>query len=239
MILLNHSPVTAQISQEFHDEFKNHVQNSCLCPKVMTYFSTGIAEECSEFLDVVNLILKERDRIGKEELNDEHNNKLNDLVRSEAGDIMWYMYALTFSLPGGQFFETDQDEGAGNTNLKPVTCLLSSRIENGSIEGIFKDSKSTDSQKLNDLKNGLCSSMGKLCGSVKKFSRGDKKWDVFYERIQRDVNNLLLILSNCLFCLSVLLDDKNLSLESAMRCNVQKIANRMSKGTIKGDGEVR
>merc|ERR1712018_181937 len=198
-----------------------------------------MGEECAEFLDVVNLILKERNRIGKEELNDKHDNKFNDLVKSEAGDIMWYMYALSFSLPGGQFFETDQDERAGNTNLKPVTCFSSSTIENGSIDGIFKDSKSTDSQKLNDLKNSLCSAMGKLCGSVKKFSRGDRKWDVFYDRIQRDVNNLLLFLSNCLFCLSVLLNDKKLSLESAMQCNIQKIANRMSKGTIKGDGEVR
>ena len=81
--------------------------------------------------------------------------------------------------------------------------------------------------------------MGKLCGSIKKFSPGDKHWADFHERIQRKVDNLLFILANNLFCLSKNFNDKNLSLENAMRCNIQKIAQRMSKGTIKGDGEIR
>ena len=239
MSLLGTSPISVEISHELNDEFTNHVLKSCLCPKVMTYFSTGIAEECAEFLDVVNLILKEN--IGKEESGNELDPKLGKSAISEAGDIMWYIYALSFSLPGGLFSETLEDEniGKGQHSSQRVICIPGSKTEDDFIQNIFKDLKSTNGQKLNDLKNGLCSSMGKLCGSVKKFSRGDRSWDVFYERIQLNVNNMLLILANNLFCLSILFHDDNLTLENAMRCNIKKIAQRMSKGTIKGDGEVR
>ena len=66
MTTLGHSPISVQISKELDEEFKNHVLKSCLCPKVMTYFSTGIAEECAEFLDVMNLVLKETTNFEKE-----------------------------------------------------------------------------------------------------------------------------------------------------------------------------
>jgi len=239
MTLLDNSTISVEISQELNDEFTDHVQKSCLCPKVMTYFSTGIAEECAEFLDIVNLILREN--IEKAERGNELDPKLGKLAISEAGDIMWYIYALSFSLPGGLFTETLVDENVEKVqhSSQRVICIPGSKTDDNFIQNIFKDLKSTNGQKLNDLKNGLCSSMGKLCGSVKKFSRGDKDWDVFYERIQRDVNNMLLILANNLFCLSILFHDDNLTLENAMRCNIQKIAQRLSKGTIKGDGEVR
>ena len=239
MTLLDNSTISVEISQELNNEFTDHVQKSCLCPKVMTYFSTGIAEECAEFLDIVNLILREN--IEKAERGNELDPKLGKLAISEAGDIMWYIYALSFSLPGGLFTETLVDENVEKVqhSSQRVICIPDSKTDDNFIQNIFKDLKSTNGQKLNDLKNGLCSSMGKLCGSVKKFSRGDKDWDVFYERIQRDVNNMLLILANNLFCLSILFHDDNLTLENAMRCNIQKIAQRLSKGTIKGDGEVR
>ena len=239
MTLLDNSTISVEISQELNNEFTDHVQKSCLCPKVMTYFSTGIAEECAEFLDIVNLILREN--IEKAERGNELDPKLGKLAISEAGDIMWYIYALSFSLPGGLFTETLVDENVEKVqhSSQRVICIPGSKTEDDFLQNIFKDLKSTNGQKLNDLKNGLCSSMGKLCGSVKKFSRGDKDWDVFYERIQRDVNNMLLILANNLFCLSILFHDDNLTLENAMRCNIQKIAQRLSKGTIKGDGEVR
>ena len=239
MTLLDSSPISVEISQELNDEFTNHVLKSCLCPKVMTYFSTGIAEECAEFLDIVNLILKENTE--KAECEKKLDPKLMESALSEAGDIMWYMYALSFSLPGGLFYETLEDENIEKIqhSSQRVICIPGSKTEDDFIENIFKDLKSTTGQKLNDLKNSLCSSMGKLCGSVKKFSRGDKNWDVFYKRIQQDVNNMLLILANNLLCLSILFRDDNVTLENAMLCNIQKIAQRMSKGTIKGDGEVR
>jgi len=239
MTLLDYSTISVEISKELNDEFTDHVQKSCLCPKVMTYFSTGIAEECAEFLDIVNLILREN--IERAERGKELDPKLGKLAISEAGDIMWYIYALSFSLPGGLFTETLLDENVEKVqhSSQRVISIPGSKTDDNFIQNIFKDLKSTNGQKLNDLKNGLCSSMGKLCGSVKKFSRGDKDWDVFYERIQRDVNNMLLILANNLFCLSILFHDDNLTLENAMRCNIQKISQRLSKGTIKGDGEVR
>ena len=110
MTTLGHSPISVQISKELDDEFKNHVLKSCLCPKVMTYFSTGIAEECAEFLDIMNLILKETNNSEKENCGKELDPKLGELALSEAGDIMWYTYALSFSLPGGKFLETKTDE---------------------------------------------------------------------------------------------------------------------------------
>merc|ERR1719278_1909102 len=202
----------------------------------MTYFSTGIAEECAEFLHIINLILKENTE--EAECEKKLDPKLMESALSEAGDIMWYMYALSFSLPGGLFYETLEDENIEKIqhSSQRVICIPGSKTEDDFIENIFKDLKSTTGQKLNDLKNSLCSSMGKLCGSVKKFSRGDKNWDVFYKRIQEDVNNMLLILANNLLCLSILFHYDNQTLENAMLCNIQKISQRMSKGTIKGDG---
>jgi len=76
------------ISQELHDEFEAHVINSCLCPKVMTYFSTGVAEECAKFLDVINSILKENTKLVNENCGQKLDHNLRNLVLSEAGDIM-------------------------------------------------------------------------------------------------------------------------------------------------------
>lgn len=235
-----YTPISVKISQELHHDFETHVINSCLCPKIITYFSTGVAEECVEFLDVINLILKKNVKCEGEGCGQKLDHNLSKMVLSEAGDLMWYIYALSFTLPGGHYFLESQDKHEKDPSIKPVSCFPGSRIENNLIpQDIFKSLKTCDLQDLNDLKNCLCSAMGKLCGSIKKFSRGDKPWDTFHERIQRDMDNLLFILESNLFCLSKKFNDKNLTLENAMRCNIQKIAGRMSKGTIKGDGEIR
>ena len=65
------------------------------------------------------------------------------------------------------------------------------------------------------------------CGSLKKWSRGDKEWSEFRERIQRQLSHLLLVLSELG------------SLERAMEGNIVKIKARKDRGTLKGDGSER
>merc|ERR1712096_450035 len=68
-----------------------------------------------------------------------------------------------------------------------------------------------------------------LCGSVKKWSRGDKSWDSFKPRIQRGVSDLIKLVDMV----------SPVSLEVAMEKNIEKIKGRRERGVVKGDGNLR
>ena len=118
---------------------------------------------------------------------------------SELGDVLWYIFALCQSL---------QD-------VSPVlpSDQKSRRVNN-------PDDRKTDSTTL-------LAAVGELCGSLKKWSRGDKSWSEFKERIQRQISHLLLIISELG------------QVEEAMEGNIAKIKARKEKGTLRGDGSDR
>ena len=70
---------------------------------------------------------------------------------------------------------------------------------------------------------------GKLCGSVKKWNRGDQSWDKFQERIQRNVSELLDLLAVI----------SPVPLEVAMKKNIEKILSRRERNVVLGDGSDR
>lgn len=75
----------------------------------------------------------------------------------------------------------------------------------------------------------LLSACGKLCGSIKKWSRGDQSWDIFKPRIQKGVSDLLQLVVMV----------SSVSLEVAMEKNIEKIKGRRERGVVKGDGNLR
>ena len=119
---------------------------------------------------------------------------------SELGDVLWYIFALCQS-------------------LQDVNPVLPSEQEQKSMKANNPDKK-TDAAIL-------LSAVGELCGSLKKWSRGDKAWVEFKERIQRQISHLLLILTELG------------QLKEAMEGNIVKIKARKEKGTLKGDGSNR
>ena len=236
----NNLPESLKMNQELHEQFELHVLNTCVRNDYpSTYFSTGIAEECVEFLDLVNKILKGTSRTSEQNIDPKIDESIYNLVKSEAGDLLWYLYALSLSLPGGKF-SCDKDLSHDVTH-KPMPVSCSYRLNKSSSvnsEMLFLG-ESPDKQKLSDLKDQLCSAMGKLCGSVKKFSRGDQPWKIFQIRIQQEIDILLTHLLGILYLLSKFLNVHEISLEDAMRCNIHKIRERKLKNTIQGDGENR
>ena len=120
---------------------------------------------------------------------------------SELGDVLWYVFALCQS-------------------LQDVSPTLPSEQEQQSSRVNNPDRK-TDSAAT------LLAAVGELCGSLKKWSRGDKAWSEFKDRIQRQISHLLLILSDLG------------QVEEAMEGNIVKIKARKEKGTLRGDGSDR
>ena len=70
---------------------------------------------------------------------------------------------------------------------------------------------------------------GKLAGSVKKWNRGDQSWDNFKPRIQKNVSDLLGLLSHI----------SPVPLEAAMKKNIEKIHSRRERKVVLGDGSER
>lgn len=228
------------MSQNPSEEFENHVINSCFCFVLgPTYFSTAIAEETAELFDAVSSAITDRSTHNGRDDDKDTNEKALYLVLSEAGDILWYLYALSLSLPGGKFYAENNLNNSEHMSPVLISCNLEYRDQSISRIGIIDESY--DNQQMLHLKDRLISAMGKLCGSVKKFSRGDQSWeDVFQKRIQHDFDTLLITLKQILHFLQMLFRPKmSLSLEDAMKCNMKKISQRKLKGTIKGDGENR
>ena len=225
------------MSQNPSEEFENHVINSCFCFMLgPTYFSTAIAEETAELFDAVSSAMTDHLTHNGRDDKDTLEKALYSVL-SEAGDILWYLYALSLSLPGGKFYA---DKSPNNSeHMSPVLISCNREYRDQSSSRITDESYKN--QQMLDLKDRLISAMGKLCGSVKKFSRGDQSWeDVFHKRIQRDFDTLLITLKQILHFLEMLFRPKmSLSLEDAMKCNMKKISQRKLKGTIKGDGENR
>ena len=230
----SHSSKT-QVSRDVHREFENHVIKSCMkCVKNPTYFTTGIAEECAEFLDAVKLTKFDQ------KVNVQHDRDAYRLVISEAGDLLWYLYALSLSLPGGKFSTLTANVSEKDQIPNPVSCFYDENEKFFSrIQTHGNSICCSDVEELRDLKDQLCSAMGKLCGSVKKFSRGDKVWDTFQKRIQQDIDILLWTLVQIFLLLPKCLNAPEITLQTAMRYNIEKINSRMSNGVIRGDGENR
>ena len=235
-----HNPVTFQTDYVLHAQFELHVLNTCVRNDFPpTYFSTGIAEECVEFIDVLNKILKGTNSKAPTEVislvANSHegkedsiralgvNQSIYKLALSEAGDILWYLYALSLSLPGGKWSSV-----AGPTLIKGLDFSFAEKCHCSSID-----------QKLDNLKDELCSNMGKLCGSVKKFSRGDQSWDKFQKRIESEISTIIYHLQCILHLLQTYCNQDELTVKCAMIHNIQKIQARKMNNTIKGDGEIR
>ena len=75
----------------------------------------------------------------------------------------------------------------------------------------------------------LLGAVGRLCGSIKKWSRGDQDWAVFRPRVQAHVSQLLGVVTRV----------SPLTLETAMRSNMEKIRSRRERGVVRGDGSNR
>ena len=89
-----------------------------------------------------------------------------------------------------------------------------------------------DVRPVPDDKTGsddLLAGVGRLCGSIKKWSRGDQDWAVFRPRVQGHVSQLLAVIRRL----------SPVSLETAMRSNVEKIRSRRARGVVRGDGSNR
>lgn len=257
----NNFPISFQIDDKFHEQFKAHFLSSCMRNDFpVTLFSTGLAEECVEFIDVINKILK--GATSKEVIEEEpntinaHSTMLYDeekgqimplhqidqetyeLVLGEAGDVLWYLYGLSFSLPGGKF-HNDSLPSSLKDKPKPVSCWCwQNDIKLASSESKMSFQSSMN-QQLDELKNQFCSNMGKLCGSIKKFSRGDSSWEVFQNRIQNEISSLVIDLHYILHRLQSYCNQKELNIENAMMYNIQKVKKRTMNGTMLGDGDNR
>ena len=119
---------------------------------------------------------------------------------SELGDVLWYVFALCHS-------------------LQDVSPVLPSEQE--------QQSRSVNNPDIKIDSAILLGAVGELCGSLKKWSRGDKSWSEFKERVQRQISQLLLIVSQLG------------QVEEAMEGNIVKIKARKEKGTLRGDGSNR
>ena len=75
----------------------------------------------------------------------------------------------------------------------------------------------------------LLGAVGRLCGSIKKWSRGDQDWAVFRPRVQGHVSQLLGVVTRV----------SPVSVEAAMRSNIEKIRSRRERGVVRGDGSNR
>ena len=75
----------------------------------------------------------------------------------------------------------------------------------------------------------LLGAVGQLCGSIKKWSRGDQEWTVFRPRVQSHVSQLLGVVTRV----------SPVTLETAMRSNIEKIKSRRERGVVRGDGSNR
>jgi len=100
-----------------------------------------------------------------------------------------------------------------------------------SLEDIFPVGVQASSEETMPSTTDMLLASGKLCGSIKKWSRGDQGWEEFKKRIQGQVSLVMNLLVRRVgpYC----------SLEEAMKGNIVKILSRRAKGTVKGDGNNR
>ena len=71
---------------------------------------------------------------------------------------------------------------------------LCQSLENVKPEHILKNDINCDDTK-DDIDEDLLSVVGSLCGSIKKWSRGDQEWEQFQPRIQLNVSRVLAVIN--------------------------------------------
>lgn len=79
---------------------------------------------------------------------------------------------------------------------------------------------------------GLCNEAGEALGKLKKVMRGDKTLEA-----QRDA--IIDELGDVLWYLAQTCTDLNVSLDEVARRNLTKLASRVERGVLKGDGDNR
>jgi len=105
---------------------------------------------------------------------------------------------------------------------------LCQSLENVKPEHILKNDINCDDTK-DDIDEDLLSVVGSLCGSIKKWSRGDQEWEQFQPRIQLNVSRVLAVINKL----------SPVPLEEAMKKNIEKIQSRRQRGVVRGDGNNR
>ena len=71
---------------------------------------------------------------------------------------------------------------------------LCQSLENVKPEHILKNDINGGDTK-DDIDEDLLSVVGSLCGSIKKWSRGDQDWEKFQPRIQLNVSRVLAVIN--------------------------------------------
>ena len=128
-------------------------------------------------------------------------------VISELGDVLWYANAIVESLPGGKMSGSTQDS---------EKVLLEMR----------EDKVPSDSRPLLLI--------GKVCGAVKKFLRGDRDWKVMRRRVEPALNVAVSTMVH--LTASKLNASFREVLIKAMEANIVKVEARLKLNTIRGDG---
>lgn len=79
---------------------------------------------------------------------------------------------------------------------------------------------------------GLGNEAGEVQGVVKKYLRGDRKWEDTREKIKGELGDVL-------WYLSAVATAWNIDLDSIAEQNLDKLFSRMNRGVLKGDGGER
>ena len=152
-----------------------------------------------------------------EAMNEKFHNKeeMKSDIISELGDVLWYANAIVESLPGGKMHEANTNSDV-KVNLEISECNVS-------------------------MPNMPCLPLllvGKVCGAVKKYLRGDKHWTIMRQRIEpalnASVSTMVQLTVSCLNQGSTSFDQV---LNEAMKANISKVEARLRLNTIRGDGK--
>ena len=219
--------------------FIDHVTTTCLQDFPPTFFMCGVIEECVEWLDASG---------------EQHQT-------SEAGDVLWYVFALWIVGLCSEArrrlflkFRMADIQGAGHgerfrphlhidaSHAETLASLIASMPLYATPREAVPDFVGTSDSLLRFARANLVSRCGRLAGSVKKFARGDKgeaSWETEFEaRVLSDIRELIfyLLLGQASRGASSSFGEV---LESVLYTNIVKIGRRCGACAVKGDGEER